>query len=98
MPAPLSPLPGVLVALLLPHPQGLRAVDLWRSLEPRPCYATVQYHLARLCRARRVRRVRRGRYAVCAPARRQAPPLPPGGASGMGSPRRGDPWHEQGTP
>lgn len=57
-------LADALLVLLWPHPQGLRPVDLWRALSPRPSYALVHYNLRRLCRDKSVQRRGRGCYTL----------------------------------
>ena len=63
------PLMPTLLALLAPHPDGLRIIDCWHLLgEARP-YNTIQSSLQALARCRVVRRLRRGRYALTPGAR-----------------------------
>lgn len=63
------PLMPTLLALLAPHPEGLRIIDCWHALEEARPYNTIQSSLHALARHRIVRRLRRGRYALTPGAR-----------------------------
>jgi hypothetical protein len=58
------PLPRVLVHLLAPHFQGLRAGELRQAILPPPAYNTVLSALRRLCQHHIVVRVAPGRYTL----------------------------------
>ena len=62
---------NMLLYWLFAHPHGLRPVECWESLTPRPAYSTVTMALGKLCTQGLAVRVARGRYAL-APCLRQS--------------------------
>ena len=58
------PLRAILLYWLFHHPDGLRPVECWESLMPRPAYSTVTMTLGKLCRQGLAVRMARGRYTL----------------------------------
>ena len=61
---PTLPLSDALLALLAPHAQGLRVLELRQALRPQPPYGTLYGSLRTLCDQGLVVRVAWGRYTL----------------------------------